>query len=479
MIPNDTWSPGVFEPVSYPTYGLVVPSERNAVCAVSVGPIAVGAADGNLTSRFWMASQLEVGRIFIQGEEGGVWGAPSFVFEDLGIIDALGLTFDQNGRPIILYKKDGDNLWLYWFNAQISQNEIRFIGQGITPVCGFDYITEVNYQESDAWLFYARGNSVYSRLQRESWSVEHLVKTYGSPAYVISAGYTDQGYFQVVVDAEGVCDILQQGLTVEDSLSVGAGVSLLTFEESFIPINPNPPIDEGPDVPTEPPVIVPPTTPQGFYINKYDSGGWVYGAAMVTEAGGFAVSFKVKKEYESYGESLLIFQGGYIQKSPTNQYYQSTFAITERGGEVFVYFRGKFFKCPRFWTGTVPKFKIRVQITKTKMCSVAFWKELEDGTGYETPVLVNFPLPFEDINVPPFKTEGEEKFGVGCQPLGAFSGNTQCNTIIRDVIIENENAFGFFVENLNAPLNQWNVQYQFGFYNVNYKPQFWMQVSEA
>jgi len=481
MIPNDTWAPGLYSPVSYPTYGLIVPSDRNLVCAVSVGPVALGAADGKLTSRFWMASQLETGRIFIQGEVGGVWGPPVFVFEDVGAILALGLTFDQNGRPIIFYKKDGDGLKLYWFNSQISQNEIRFIAEGITPICGFDYITEVNYQESDAWIFYARGNSVYSRLQRESWNTERLVKTYGSPAYVISAGYVDQGFFQLVVDAEGVCEILVQTLSFTDVCKLGVSVFSLEMFETFIPVDPDPPIIVDPDPPVivDPPVVNPPTTPQGYYINKYQSGGWVLGTALLQELGGFAVSFKVKKEYESYGDSLLVFQGGYLQKSPTNQYYQSTFSIIERAGELLVTYRNAVFKCPKFWTGVVPKFKFRAQITKAMMCSVTFWKELPSGLGYDTPIVYNFPLPFTSTANPPFKTEPEEKLGIGCQPMGAFQGNTQCNTIIRDVIVELEDAFGFFNTNLNAPLNQWNVQYQSGFYNLNYKPQYWMEVTGA
>lgn len=439
---------------------------------------------GSLQTPILLASALKSQSAFegdLQADGSGQWGPPSVVFNEPLPIREISLTFDQQGRPLIFYRVDNDTLKLYWYDANLSQNVLLTIGQGITPVACFDYIQNVSYNQSDALIAYARGNSVYWRVFRESFAIERLVRTFSTPVYLESFGLIEGNRIQLAVRTEGACDIPLSDGIITDVAAVNVALTELSFQETFTPIDPNPEPDPGPDIPpTDPPIVVPPTDRQGYWTRKTASGGWISGGTLFNQNPGFRTSIKIKKEYKSYGSSFFIAGGGYAIKSPTNQYYSLTFAVYEDKGELYVHYRGMIQKAPRMWQGDiVPKHKVQVEIRKNLGATLVYWKELADGSGYEAPITYNFPLPFTDPNNPPFATWAYEKTGFGGLPQHFQSINVTSDTVFVDFTHESEDGFGQWVNKFEAPLTQWNVSYQSGFYNVPYKPEYWISITEA
>lgn len=67
MIPNNTWSPDYTTVEGYPTFGVILPVDRPRVSAVAIGPPALNASNGSLTSKYWMVTQNVNGEVTIAG----------------------------------------------------------------------------------------------------------------------------------------------------------------------------------------------------------------------------------------------------------------------------------------------------------------------------------------------------------------------------------------------------------------------------
>lgn len=411
------------------------------------------------------------------------WGTPSVMFTEAEPIIAMALTFDQLGRPIVFYQTAGNDLKLYWFDPVAGQNVTQLIGTGQYPAATFDYLTNINYQESDAWIFYVKGNSVYSRLQRERWATEHLVRTYPTEPIIRSAGLTVGGRLQVVVDTVGACAIGSQGIAPRDTLQVSLGIAASIIEtftpEPEVPVDP--PVIEDPEPPiiVDPPEVIEPTTPQGYWI-KYPTGyAWTSGMMLVSQAAGFKMSIKIKKEVNvgNNAFSQIFDQTKRINTSATNNYITGSFNVFMKDGKFYVTLGIRMQVTKQFWSGDIcPLCKIELEIKTNRQGVFRFWKENAAGTGYETVDEYQFPDPFPFE--PTLIEEPGQSFSIGGTSYFTSKRSGNSDTIFRDFVFEQESGGGW-INRLEDPLNKWNNVNQVLFYMPEHQPTLWQQVTGA
>lgn len=182
----------------YPDFGIAKPPTplQNPVVE-RLGPIALSASDGSLVKRWWAAWQSGTD-IVIAGAQGAAYGLPVVLFEELGEVAQITLTFDQLGRPLVFYKLSDNGIKLYWFDPVLGENTISVFGQGNYPTAIFDYPTRPSESFTDAVMFYIGTDSqVKYRKQRDRFAVEYAIPdAFGSR--IISAGLTRENSVQVV-----------------------------------------------------------------------------------------------------------------------------------------------------------------------------------------------------------------------------------------------------------------------------------------
>lgn len=420
-------------------------------------------------------------------DNGSGWDVPTILFTEAAPIVAIALTFDQLGRPIVFYQTANNDLKLYWFDPVAGQNVTQLITTGQYPTAAFDYLTNINYQESDAWIFYTKGNTVYSRLQRDRWAIEHLVRTYESEPIIRSAGFTNGGRLQVVVDTVGACPVNNFGIDPVDTNLLTIGFAAGSLIGTFVPEPPkpvDPPVIEDPDPPVivDPPEVVRPTTPQGYWIKYPETSGWLMGSSLIDHRGGFRLSVKVKKRVNTDGIFATIFsQGEFLQLSPTNQYYTGTLRLYMLDGKFWVLFGGAATQAtPKFWFGSdCPLFKIEFEMSKTMQGVIRFWEETPDGSGYGAVQEYQFPNEFTDLTNPSFTTHPREKFCLGATPQYFGTATNPCDTILRDFSVVWQNQFGAWDDRLDVALDDWNNPVQYPFTNYRHKSTLWLTITGA
>lgn len=133
------------------------------------GPIALNDPSAGLFYQIWH------GQVY----EGGV-----FLFSDLverqDILSQLDITemsftFDQNGRPSVVYVQYGiANIW--WYDSTVGGMATTLIGSGvISPKVILDDKRQTQTNSSDIILGYIRNENLYYRQQRDRFGVEYLL----------------------------------------------------------------------------------------------------------------------------------------------------------------------------------------------------------------------------------------------------------------------------------------------------------------
>ena len=121
--------------------------------------------------------------LFLHGQvyDGGV-----FLFSDLverqDILSKLDITemsftFDQNGRPSVVYVQYGiAKIW--WYDSTVGGMANTLIGSGvISPKIILDDKRQTQTDSSDIVLGYIRNKNLYYRQQRDRFGVEYLLAT--------------------------------------------------------------------------------------------------------------------------------------------------------------------------------------------------------------------------------------------------------------------------------------------------------------
>ena len=135
------------------------------------GPIALNDPSEGLFYQIW------TGQVY----DGGV-----FLFSDLverqDILEQLNITemsftFDQNGRPTVVYVQYGiAKIW--WYDSTVPGMATTTIGSGIiSPKVILDDKRQTQTGSSDIILGYIKNENLYYRQQRDRFSVEYLLAT--------------------------------------------------------------------------------------------------------------------------------------------------------------------------------------------------------------------------------------------------------------------------------------------------------------
>lgn len=120
--------------------------------------------------------------------------APTAVLSVPGVTE-FGFTFDQNMRVFIAYV-DATGAHFYWYDTQIPGYTTTTLPAGsITPKCSMDDKRTSQLLVSDIILAYVRNGNLYTREQRDRYSVEYLLKA-GVGGKLIQIGMNDKLRFQ-------------------------------------------------------------------------------------------------------------------------------------------------------------------------------------------------------------------------------------------------------------------------------------------
>lgn len=170
-----------------------------SVVAVSLGPEELSLAYLGLNKRYWLAT-FEGGLVDLRFSEGDKWSHLSTpLFTTQHDIKEMSMTFDQAGNPTLAYQARGGDLYLWFYNSEIGGYDTLSVGMGRSPKIAFDYLSTPSNPSSDVVLFYVNANNeAATRLQRERFSVEHLVGVSYGDLKLISAGKNQSSKYQVV-----------------------------------------------------------------------------------------------------------------------------------------------------------------------------------------------------------------------------------------------------------------------------------------
>lgn len=124
--------------------------------------------------------------LFYQIWAGQVYDGGIFLFSDLverqDILEQLNITemsftFDQNGRPTVVYIQYGlAKIW--WYDSTVPGMVTTAIGSGvISPKVILDDKRQTQTDSSDIILGYIRNENLYYRQQRDRFGVEYLLAT--------------------------------------------------------------------------------------------------------------------------------------------------------------------------------------------------------------------------------------------------------------------------------------------------------------
>ena len=132
------------------------------------GGVAISDPSEGIDSYIW-ESWSDGDTIYIRREGGATL---EVISEPL--ITEIDLTFDQNMRPCIVYVSDGVSK-MFWYDASVEKQTTTIYPDIRNPRVSLDDKRTVNTSESGIIFSYVRGNSLYYRLQRDRYSIEHLI----------------------------------------------------------------------------------------------------------------------------------------------------------------------------------------------------------------------------------------------------------------------------------------------------------------
>lgn len=188
----------ITKPQLYPVRVLPKPpASFGNIQALKVGPLAIGDSQGSINNRYWVCYQ-DAGNVYLRGAvDDTTWSAASLIFAEAEDIEALDFTFDQLGREIIFYQV-GTELRLWYFDSLASAFIKRVIDTNAEqPLAGFDLIDDTGDPMSDAHIFYAKGGTIFERLQRDRYDIVYDSLVSYAGIKLKSCGMTAGNKFQV------------------------------------------------------------------------------------------------------------------------------------------------------------------------------------------------------------------------------------------------------------------------------------------
>lgn len=102
------------------------------------------------------------------------FGSPTVLFS-ASEVSEVALTFDQNMRPIVAYRQEGD-LFLRWWDSLASAFTVTNFGEGLSPRLALDDKRESQRGDSDVIFAYIKGSSLCYRQQRDRYETERVLR---------------------------------------------------------------------------------------------------------------------------------------------------------------------------------------------------------------------------------------------------------------------------------------------------------------
>lgn len=93
------------------------------------------------------------------------------------VVDYCSFAFDQNMRPCIVFQSGGLT-YLYWYDPTTASQSILSLGLMEYPQISLDDARLFNLNNSDIILAYFKDDTLYYRLQRERYMLEHTLGVY-------------------------------------------------------------------------------------------------------------------------------------------------------------------------------------------------------------------------------------------------------------------------------------------------------------
>lgn len=198
-IPNSpNWSSdkeGGLYPI--PSFPLPKVGDGLLIYDINIGPMGLSNSQGVLNKRYWLIYQDSEGKVVVRGSKGNTWDSPTTLFTTTDKIDEISISFDQLGRPIVLYTINETQLFLYWYNPGIGEAEHKVLGIGHNPFARFDVIYKAGTSYSDCLLFYVRDDKIWMRVQRDRFDIEYATPAVGRDIKILSSNLNTANRFQV------------------------------------------------------------------------------------------------------------------------------------------------------------------------------------------------------------------------------------------------------------------------------------------
>lgn len=133
------------------------------------GPIELENPSQGLRAMIWKGQAFEDG-VFLEDE----YGNRADVLTQLNIT-AMSFTFDQNGKPVVVYTQYGlTKLW--WFDTTVNGRVTTNFGSSIlSPIVFLDDKRPLASSDSDILFGYVKNGNLYYRQQRDRYTIERLI----------------------------------------------------------------------------------------------------------------------------------------------------------------------------------------------------------------------------------------------------------------------------------------------------------------
>jgi hypothetical protein len=138
-----------------------------------MGGIGLGDPGQGQLYQLWTGEVLNLRSIYVSSPN----TPRTLIYSASYQITELSITFDQNMRPYAAFVERG-YAKLFWYNSQIAANDILTLPAGSrNPKIMLDDKRLIHSSESNIYLFYMRGTTLYYRQQSDRFAIENVYAT--------------------------------------------------------------------------------------------------------------------------------------------------------------------------------------------------------------------------------------------------------------------------------------------------------------
>lgn len=170
------------------------------------GGIALQDATEGMNVQDWQVVYDKIsGNVTLSGQQLGTF--PQVQFNRTGVVN-IGLAFDQNMNPAIVFQRVTGEVTLWWFDPTpgIQAQVFTTFAAGMrNPAISLDDKRSQTVATSDVLLAYQKGSGLYYRQQRERYLVEHKLtaETHGQVLFRVGLARNLRFNFELCPPQQG------------------------------------------------------------------------------------------------------------------------------------------------------------------------------------------------------------------------------------------------------------------------------------